>query len=231
MTATAKVELADPHARLAPVEAEVTRVRRLTGVWRWLLIVMTGVTVGLCVNQQFTLRFFVGYTQLNTEYYYLLILCMLPFTFLILPGSARAPLDRIPWYDVVLFATTVAAALFLMFNVRRAAELGWEFGGAPLNVNIAGLAMWAVLMEGLRRTGGWSLLMSVLPFTVYPLFAEATWLGPLQGNQSALDQAIAYHTLSNESVLGIPLQAFAETVMRELISSKRTDKVMAEVVG
>ena len=59
--------------------------------------------------------------------------------------------------------------------------------------------------------------MSVLPFTVYPLFAESRWLGPLRGNQSTLDQAIAYHVLSNESLLGIPIQAFAETVIGFLV--------------
>jgi TRAP transporter 4TM/12TM fusion protein len=215
--ATARIEFADPHVQTGPVEAEVTRVRKLTGSWRWLLVAMTAVTIGLCINQQFTLRFFVGFTQLNTEYYYLLIVCMLPFTFLIFPGSARAPLDRVPWYDVALFVATVAASLFLMFNVRKAAELGWEFGGAPTLVNAAGLVMWVVLMEALRRTGGWSLLLSVLPFTVYPLFAESRWLGPLRGNQSNLEQAIAYHVLSNESLLGIPIQAFAETVIGFLV--------------
>ena len=46
----------------------------------------------------------------------------------------------------------------------------------------AGILMWILLMEGLRRTGGWSLLLSVLPFTVYPLFADAHWLGPLRGH-------------------------------------------------
>jgi len=216
-SAAARIEFADPHIQTGPVEAEVTRVRKLTGAWRWLLVAMTAVTIGLCINQQFTLRFFVGFTQLNTEYYYLLIVCMLPFTFLIFPGSARAPLDRIPWYDVALFVATVAASVFLMFNVRKAAELGWEFGGAPTLVNAAGLAMWVVLMEALRRTGGWSLLLSVLPFTVYPLFAESSWLGPLRGNQSNLEQAIAYHVLSNESLLGIPIQAFAETVIGFLV--------------
>ncbi len=92
---------------------------------------MTAATIVLCINQQFTLRFFVGFTQLNTEYYYLLILCMLPFTFLIFPGTATAPLDRVPWYDVLLFLATIGSSLYLMFNVRKAAELGWEFGGAP----------------------------------------------------------------------------------------------------
>jgi TRAP transporter 4TM/12TM fusion protein len=213
----AKTEYADPHAQVGPVEAEVTRVRKLGGLWRLLLIVMTAATIALCINQQFTLRFFVGFTQLNTEYYYLLILLMLPFTFLIFPGSSRARLDRPPWYDVALFLATVAASVYLMLNVRQAAELGWEWGGAPLPVIVAGFVMWVLLMEALRRTGGWSLLFSVLPFTVYPLFAESRWLGPLKGNQSTLDQAVAYHVLSNESLLGIPVQAFAETVIGFLV--------------
>ena len=91
----ARVEFADPHAATsASSESEATRVRKLAGAWRWLLVVATAATIFLCINQQFTLRFFIGYTQLNTEYYYLLILCMLPFTFVIFPGSTRAPLDR-----------------------------------------------------------------------------------------------------------------------------------------
>ena len=214
----ARVEFADPHAATsASSESEATRVRKLAGGWRWLLVFATAATILLCINQQFTLRFFIGYTQLNTEYYYLLILCMLPFTFVIFPGSTRAPLDRVPWYDVVLFLATIASAFYLMLNVRKAAELGWEFGGAPFNVIAAGLVMWALLMEALRRTGGWSLLMSVFPFTVYPLFAEASWLGPLKGNQSTLEQATAYHVLSSESLLGIPIQAFADVVIGFLV--------------
>jgi TRAP transporter 4TM/12TM fusion protein len=212
-----KVELADPHAVAAPVEAEVIRVRKLGGAWRWALIVATAATIFLCINQQFNLRFFVGFTQLNTEYFYILILCMLPFTFVLFPGSPHAPLDRVSWYDGVLFVATIAVSAFLMLNIRRAAELGWEFGGAPMPVVAAGLVMWAALMEALRRTGGWSLLLSVFPFTVYPLFADQRWLGPLKGSQSTLEQATAYHVLSNESLLGIPIQAFADTVIGFLV--------------
>jgi TRAP transporter 4TM/12TM fusion protein len=104
-----------------------------------------------------------------------------------------------------------------MFNVRRSAELGWEFTGAPTPVVAAAFVMWAMLMEALRRTGGWSLLLSVFPFTVYPLFAESAWLGPLRGQQSTADQAAAYHMLSAESLLGIPIQAFADTVIGFLV--------------
>ncbi|MFL6652832.1 MAG: TRAP transporter permease, partial [Sulfurifustaceae bacterium] len=145
--------ISDPHAA-APVEAEALRVRTLRGVWRWLLIVSAALTIFLCINQQFVLRFFVGFTPLNTEYYYALVLVTLPFVFVIFPGSARARIDRVPWYDVALFALTIAATVVLLGNIRRAAELGWEFTGAPAPVIAAGAVMWALLMEGLRRTGG-----------------------------------------------------------------------------
>jgi TRAP transporter 4TM/12TM fusion protein len=142
---------------------------------------------------------------------------MLPFTFLIFPNSKTSPLDRIPWYDIALFVVTFAAAIVLMRHIRKAAEAGWEFGGAPTLVVVAGLVMWSVLMEALRRTGGWSLLLCVLPFTLYPLFAEWRWLGPFRGTQSTLEQATAYHVLSGESLLGIPIQAFADTVIGFLV--------------
>jgi TRAP transporter 4TM/12TM fusion protein len=216
-SAPRKIEFDDPHAQMAPVEAEVMRVRKLAGFWRWLLILATAATILLCINQQFNLRFFVGYTQLNTEYFYLLIVLMLPFTFLLFPGGISAPLDRVPWYDAALFMATAVAAAYLMGSVRKAAELGWEFSGAPMPVIVAGLVMWVLLMEALRRTGGWSLLLCVVPFTVYPLFAESRWLGPLRGQQSTVEQATAYHMLSNESLLGIPIQAFADTVIGFLV--------------
>jgi TRAP transporter 4TM/12TM fusion protein len=212
-----RIEFDDPHLHSGPAEAEVTRVRALNGIWRWLLITATAATIFLCVNQQFTLRFFVGYTQLNTEYFYVLILCMLPFTFILFPATGTASLTRVPWYDVVLFVATLVVSAYLLASVRKAAELGWEYSGAPIFVVVAGVAMWILLMEALRRTGGWSLLLSVLPFTVYPLFADQRWLGPLRGQQSTLEQAAAYHTLSNESVLGIPIQAFADTVIGFLV--------------
>jgi TRAP transporter 4TM/12TM fusion protein len=214
-SSTEPLRIEDPHN--APQDSEITRVRSLKGVWRWLLIVSAALTIFLCVNQQFTLKFFVGFTPLNTEYYYGLLLVTLPFVFLIFPSTERSPLDRVPWYDAVLFVATIAVSLFLMGKIRQAAELGWEFNGAPQAVIWAGYVMWAVLMEGLRRTGGWSLLLSILPFTLYPLFAESSWLGPLSGQQSTPEQASAYHMLSSESLLGIPVQAFAETVIGFLV--------------
>src|SRR3954463_3096820 len=134
-----RVEFDDPHAGVGGLqESEVSRVRTLRGAWRWALILATAATILLCINQQFSMRFFLGYTQLNTEYFYLLIALMLPFTFLIFPGSESSPLDRIPFIDILFFVATFGAAIVLMRTVRKAAEAGWEFGGAPTHVIAAG---------------------------------------------------------------------------------------------
>ncbi|MEY3603713.1 MAG: hypothetical protein RIQ49_745 [Pseudomonadota bacterium] len=212
---TDQVLIQDPHG--APAESEVIRTRRLSGFWRYALLVASAATIFLCLNQQFVLRFFVGFTPLNTEYYYGLVLLMMPFVFIVFPGHEKAALDGVAWYDQLLFGLTVAVSAMLMLSVRSAAELGWEFTGAPEPVVIAGYLMWAILMEGLRRTGGWGLVLSIFPFTLYPLFADSAWLGPLKGTESSAAQASAYHMLSSESLLGIPLQAFAETVIGFLV--------------
>jgi TRAP transporter 4TM/12TM fusion protein len=212
---TDQVLIQDPHG--APAESEVIRTRRLSGFWRYALLVASAATIFLCLNQQFVLRFFVGFTPLNTEYYYGLVLLMMPFVFIVFPGHEKAALDRVAWYDQLLFGLTVVVSAMLMMSVRSAAELGWEFTGAPEPVVIAGYLMWAILMEGLRRTGGWGLVLSIFPFTLYPLFADSAWLGPLEGTESSAAQASAYHMLSSESLLGIPLQAFAETVIGFLV--------------
>ena len=212
---TDQVLIQDPHG--APAESEVIRTRRLSGFWRYALLVASAATIFLCLNQQYVLRFFVGFTPLNTEYYHGLVLLMMPFVFIVFPGHEKAALDRVAWYDQLLFGLTVAVSAMLMLSVRSAAELGWEFTGAPEPVVIAGYLMWAILMEGLRRTGGWGLVLSIFPFTLYPLFADSAWLGPLKGTESSAAQASAYHMLSSESLLGIPLQAFAETVIGFLV--------------
>ena len=88
-------DFGDPHAPApAPAEAEVLHTRRLGRGWRAALMVAAAATIFLCVNQQFVLRFFVGFTPLNTEYYYALVLVVLPFVFVMFPGGPRARLDR-----------------------------------------------------------------------------------------------------------------------------------------
>ena len=128
-----RIEFEDLHAGIGNLqEAEVTRVRVLQGGWRWALVVATAATILLCINQQFSLRFFIGYTQLNTEYFYLLILLMLPFTFVIFPGTASAPLERVSWYDALLFAVPLVLPALVNLALPYRLTPDWTFPNWPL---------------------------------------------------------------------------------------------------
>ncbi len=210
-----RVVLDDPH-KTGPAEAETLRTRTLSGVWRWLLVALTAVTIFLCINQQFTLRFFVGFTPLNTEYFYLLILCMLPFTFVIFPGSARPRSTgrlvrcravRGHGRRLVLPDDEHPQGRRTRMGIRRSARTR-DLGGLP-DVD--------------RAHGGAATDRRLEPAPEHPsvhglsavrrrLVARAA-----QGNQSTLDQTTAYHMLSTESLLGIPIQAFADVVIGFLV--------------
>lgn len=204
------------RAEAAPAEAETMRIRSLSGGWKALLVTWTVVTLLLCINQQFNLRFFVGFTFLNTEYYYLIVGLLLPLVFIMFPASEKADLYRVPWYDVVLLIATTAVSLYIMSNVREAAAMGWERFGAPDPLVWACYAMWALLMETLRRTGGTALMLCILPFSFYPIFA-ASMPRPFTGADAPIDETAAFHMLSSESLLGIALQSFAEVVIGFLV--------------
>jgi len=200
----------------APAEAETMRIRTLTGGWKALLVTWSVVTLLLCINQQFNLRFFVGFTFLNTEYYYILIALLLPLVFIMFPASPKADLHRVPWYDVALLVLTTALGLYIMAHVREAAAMGWERFGAPTPLVWACYAMWALLMETLRRTGGTALMLCILPFSLYPIFA-GSMPRPFTGADAPIDETAAFHMLSSESLLGIALQSFAEVVIGFLV--------------
>jgi TRAP transporter 4TM/12TM fusion protein len=78
------------------------------------------------------------------------------------------------------------------------------------------LALWVLVLEAVRRAGGLAIFVIVAVVSVYPLFA-ASMPGPIAGLGSTLGEAAAYHAMSIESILGIPMRAFAELVIGFLI--------------
>ena len=72
-------------------------------------------------------------------------------------------------------------------------------------------------MEALRRTGGWSLMLSDPALHLLSAVRRASLARPLNGHQSNLEETSAFHVLSTESLLGIPIQAFADPVIGFLV--------------
>ncbi|MGE0659648.1 MAG: TRAP transporter permease [Reyranellaceae bacterium] len=192
-----------------------SRTRRLSTPWLTLLIAWTVAVTFLCINQQFALRFFVGFTLLNTEYYWGLIGLLVPLAFVIFPISHGVSVDRVPWYDILLFLASTALAVVFIATARESAASGWEFA-APRDMTWLGIGMWALTIEALRRAGGLVLMTVMLVFSVFPIVADVI-PPPFRSPALSVHDTAAYHIFSTESVLGIPMRAFAETVIGFLI--------------
>lgn len=76
---------------------------------------------------------------------------------------------------------------------------------------VMGAILWVIMLEACRRAGGLILSVIVLFFSAYPLFADKL-PGPISAFSSSFSYVAGYHAMSLESILGIPLKAFANLV-------------------
>ncbi|MEZ5729099.1 MAG: TRAP transporter fused permease subunit [Burkholderiaceae bacterium] len=200
-------------------EGEASNRRQLSAGWRVLLLAWTVVSIVLCFNQQFTLRFFVGFTMLDTEYFWALVAVLLPLAFVIYPVAPGVATERVPWYDALLFVASTAITVVFIVTARESAEAGWEYSAstaAPKWVLWSAVALWVLVLEALRRAGGWVLFAIMAAFSLFPIVA-GSMPPPLNAPSVAPLDVAAYHAFSRESMLGVPMRAFAELVIGFLV--------------
>ncbi|MDP6535970.1 MAG: TRAP transporter fused permease subunit [Gammaproteobacteria bacterium] len=148
----------------------------------------------------------------QNHYYYALMGLLLPLCFLINP-SFKSPKSY--WFDSVLSLAAFAACVFFFINAETMLDFGWEFLAPDYAVWVSYL-LWVLIMEAVRRSGGWVLFILVLVFSLYPIFADS-FPGPIQGMSSTPAETASYHVMSIESILGLPFRAFAQLVIGFLI--------------
>ena len=184
---------------------EVQRQRQLRGVWQGVFVLLTLAGLALAINQLFNLRFFAGIVLLENRYLYLLLATFFAPSFLLFPagGDTRA---RVPWYDAALFLAAVLAPLYFAWNAERMVREAWEFQ-APTAAVVVGVVLWLLLLEGARRTGGLTLAVILLVFSLYPVYAGAL-PGPIAGFSLSFPDTIRYQSASVEAILGIPMRVF-----------------------
>jgi TRAP transporter 4TM/12TM fusion protein len=193
----------------------VPRHRTLTGGWLAVLIVFSTVGTFLAVNQLFNLRFFTGWVLIENRYLYVLLSLFFSLTFLIFPATKGSPRDRVPWYDVALFLTAAAVPCYFAWHGLRILEEAWDFR-APTEAVWVGGALWLLILEGARRSGGLALFGLLVVLSLYPVYAGAL-PGPISGFNLSLADAIRYQTMSVESILGIPMRVFGTLIIGFII--------------
>lgn len=202
----------------APADRESGRYRDLGPAWLAVVVAVTAAAILVAVNQVFALGFFelaIGKVLVENRYLYLVAGPMLSMVFLVLPAHARAPRDRVPAYDAALFVLTLALSAYYVFFAEAILEEAWEYS-APEHGMFVSVALWAVILEAGRRAGGIAVFLIVAVLSLYPTYADRMPAAVSGVGQSFLETA-AFHTFSEESLLGIPMRAFALLVFGFLL--------------
>lgn len=190
--------------------------RPIVGAVRVIFAVAAVLSTGLVLNQLLNLQLFAGVVFIENRYLYLLAATLFPLIFLIFPAHKQAAgRAGTPWSDWVAALAAFALLVWFAFQAERILSEGWEYG-APATAKIFAGILWLLILETLRRTSGWPMVLIVTTVSLYPIFADAI-PNPLRGNPQSFSDTLAYHLASSESAFGIPMRAFAEIVVGFII--------------
>lgn len=194
---------------------DLARTRTLPLVWQWIVVCGTLLSVGLAMNQIFAWRFFIGFTMIEAQYLYAIVSLMFAMVFIVFPGGKRQRRDKVPWFDAVLFVLVLLIGVYGVWHSNDIVDQAWEYA-APLEGKWIAVLMWLMVLEAGRRTGGWPIFIIVLVLSTYPIYVHLMPEVISGVPQTPLNTA-AFHMYSIESLLGIPMRAFASLVFGFII--------------
>lgn len=157
---------------------------------------------------------FKTYVLLETEYFYLMLALLIPLVFLLFP-LGKGSRQHLPWYDAVLAAMAFAIPAYFAFKGNAILNQGWEYT-APLHAKALAFVYWALILEALRRAGGTAIFVICSVVSVYPVTSHLA-PGALKGQAVSATVTAGFHIFGTESLLGIPMNAFANLVVGFLV--------------
>ncbi|AXY43740.1 TRAP transporter fused permease subunit [Halomonas sp. JS92-SW72] len=194
---------------------KIRQMRTLPLPLRWIPGAVTVALLLMTLDYLFNFGYLTFVTGLETQFYYAVVALLLPLIYLLWPLTPAGQHRPIPWYDYLLSAVTLAVSGYFVIHADSILERGWAFA-APDTALWVSYAWWLLIIEAARRAGGWPIAVIVTLFSLYPLAADVM-PGPIQAFPSSLSETAMYHTMSTESIMGIPLQAFAGLVIGFLV--------------
>jgi TRAP transporter 4TM/12TM fusion protein len=135
---------------------------------------------------------------------------VLTLIFLTVPASKRSPKNKVPWYDFVFIAGSLAGVLYVA--VFYGDLLALAGSRVSLTQQILGLLTIFVLLEAVRRTMGWMLIIVALFFLIHAKFTYLfPW--PFHGANFSLGRVLGYIYLPNQGIFGMILGIAASMVV------------------
>lgn len=124
-------------------------------------------------------------------------------------------ISTIPLFDVILAVIAFLVAGYFALNGSEILLVGWEYD-APDHAKYLALVLWALILEATRRAGGTAIFYVCLIVSIYPMISNVA-PGFLYGKPVSPEITVGFHMFGTESMLGIPMNAFANLVIGFLI--------------
>jgi TRAP transporter 4TM/12TM fusion protein len=181
-----------------------------------IIIFLSAIGLFLIIDRVFYLGI-LGPLELENSYNYFLMSIFLSLVFIISPLKKGTRQDRgvLFWLDSFWFLIMIGICTYFGLNGYSMLMKGWG-ASAPKHMIILSIILWAAIIETTRRTGGLILAIIVTIISLYPLIAESM-PGLLKGAGFSFESTVAYHIMSPDSALGIPIRVVGELLAGYLI--------------
>jgi TRAP transporter 4TM/12TM fusion protein len=177
-------------------------------VVRALLLLMSAGGVALSVAYIFVL-----FPLLDLTYYFLLMAAYLPVAFLLLPAWKGE--NGVTWASYLPAIAVCALMLFMAYHSRSLVYGTWVPVQATWQLVVA-VAIFVLILDAGRRSGGYVFLAIVIALGLYPVIAPYM-PGILWGPPSDLSRTIAFNVFSGDAMLGVTTRVVGELIIGFLI--------------
>jgi TRAP transporter 4TM/12TM fusion protein len=144
----------------------------------------------------------VGWNFLTEQFLAAVLALALALVFVTRPlRISWGPRTAVPWYDAALAALSLGTGIYMA--VAYPQILG-NFFNLPWDGLAASWVFFILVIEALRRTSGWALVVVVLAFTAYALVGHLVD-GDLQTREVELNRMILYLGIDTSGLLGLVL--------------------------
>ncbi|TGG95465.1 TRAP transporter fused permease subunit [Natronospirillum operosum] len=178
-------------------------------VWvRWITLALSIGGVGIAVTYIFGL-----YPLLDLTYYFLLMAMYLPLVYLLSPAYKRE--QRVGFLSYLPAIAIFLVMLFLASKGRDLVYQSWVPASEPWQLYVA-VAVFLLVLEAARRSGGLIFLGIVVFLGLYPVFAEHM-PGIFWGPPTSIERTIAFNVYSGDGMLGVVTRVVGEVIIGFLI--------------
>ncbi|MBY6048758.1 TRAP transporter permease [Vannielia litorea] len=178
---------------------------------RWvraLVLAMSASGVALSVAYIFAIV-----PMLDLTYYFLLMAAFLPVVYLLLPAWTSE--DRVTWASYLPAIAICGLTLFMAYQARGLVFGTWVPVKETWQLVVAS-AIFLLILEAARRSGGYIFLVIVIALALYPVYAFFM-PGILWGPPTTLSRTIAFNVFSGDAMLGVVTRVVGELIIGFLI--------------